>query len=163
MAKRLDIKEVLKNIDDNNKDWLASLSEEDYNAFDPFIVMQFLSSTNNTNSHVEALATTNDVLNKDFTSLYDNKDLFYRLCCVCRGNGKTFRPFVKPPKSKKSTSLLQKLMLEYSDENMTETECQMMVEKNKIYGEDFWTSLAESYGWSDSDVKKLLKEVKQII
>ena len=161
--KRLDIKEVLKNIDANNKDWLSSLPDEDFEAFDPFIVMQFLSSTNNSSTHEEALTTVNEVLNKDFTTLYDNKDLFYRLCCVCRGNGKTFRPFVKPPKSKRSTTLLQQLMLQYSDENMSDLECRMMIQKNKIYGEDFWVDLAESYGWSDAEIKKLLKEVKQII
>jgi hypothetical protein len=162
-SKRLDIKEVLKNIDANNKDWLSNLPEEDFQAFDPFIVMQFLSSTNNRATHEEALLTVNEVLNKDFTTLYNDKDLFYRLCCVCRGNGKTFRPFVKPPKTKKSTTLLQKLILEYSDENMSELECKLFIQKNKMYGEDFWVDLAESYGWSESDVEKLLKEVKQII
>ena len=81
-SKRLDIKEVLKNIDANNKEWLASLPEEDFEAFDPFIVMQFLSSTNNSATHEEALTTVNEVLNKDFTTLYDDKDLFYRLCCI---------------------------------------------------------------------------------
>lgn len=163
MAKKLDIKEVLKNIDSNNKEWFSNLSDEDKNGFDPFIVMQFLSSASNTEQHEDALMMTNEVLNKHFTTIYPNRELFYRLCCVCRANGKTFRPFMKPPKSKKSQTLVQKLLMEYSDENMSEEECAMMIQKNKIYGLDFWEELAESYDWPDSEIKKLVKELKQII
>ena len=163
MSKKLDIKEVLKNIDNNNKNWLSELPEEDRSKFDPFIVMQFLSSANNGEQHEDALMITNEVLNKNFTSIYPNKDLFYRLCCVCRANSKTFRPFIKPPKSKKSQTLVQKLIMEFSEEVMTEEECAMMIRKNKIYGKDFWGELAESYDWPDSEVKKLLNELKQII
>lgn len=163
MSKKLDIKEVLRNIDANNKDWLSSLDEEDAQKFDPFIVMQFLSSSNNDLDHFDTLQITNEVLNKNFTTIYSNKDLFYRLCCLCRAERKTFRPFIKPPKSKKTLSVIQKLMLEHVAENLTESECNMMIRKNKIYGIDFWCELAESYDWSESDVKKLVKELKQII
>ena len=163
MSKKLDIKEVLKQIDSNNKEWLSSLNEDDLNGFDPFITMQFLSSSNNDKSHGDSLEITNEVLNKDFTTIYTNKDLFYRLCCVCRSNKKSFRPFIKPPKSKKALSMIQRLMIEYTDENMSQTECNMMIKKNKVYGEDFWEELAESYDWSDADIKKLVKELKHII
>lgn len=161
--KKLDIKEVMANINANNKDWLSTLPDEDVEGFEPFIVMQFLSTSSNPNAHVDNLEITNDVLNKDFTSLYDNKDLFFRLACVCRSNDRAFRPFIKPPKSKKTVSLIEKLVMEYSNERMTQYECETFIKKNKIYGIDFWVDMAESYDWSDADVKKLVKELKQVI
>ena len=161
--KKLDIKDIMANINANNKDWLSTLSDEEVEAFEPFVVMQFLSTSSNPDVHMDNLEITNDVLNKDFTTIYDNKDLFYRLACICRNKGRGFRPFMKPPKTKKAISLVEKLVMELSDERLTPSECQAFIQKNKIYGIDFWLDLAESYDWCDADIKKLEKELKQVI
>lgn len=164
MSKKLDIKEVLKNIDANNTDWYMNLPDEDKKGFDPFIVMQFLSSSSNNFDHADALELSNHVLNKNFSDIYQDKELFYRLACVCRSHRKkAFRPFVKPPKSKKSQSLMQRLASEYACENVSQGEAEMIVKKNLVYGIDYWQELAESLDWSDADIKKLIAEIKQVI
>lgn len=160
MAYKTDIKDLLENIDLKNRDYFKELSDEEKEGVDPFILLQFLSSGKNDKETEELLLIVNEVLNKDFSLIYKNKELFYKLCCVCGSGSKTFHKFLKPPKSKKTISLLEKLMLDFYGEQLTKTEIKLLLNKNNLFGKEYWIMIAESMSWTNDEIKKLEKEIK---
>lgn len=160
---KLDIKEVLKNIDQKNYEWFDHLTEDQKKSFEPYVVMQFLSSGQNDKDTKNYIEVTNELLNKNFSVLSRNKELFYKLCCVCGTGDKTFHKFIKPKSNKKQTcEYVHKFLYDLYDESLTEDEVVLFVKENKEYTKGDWTDYAESLGWEDESIKHLTKEVDQI-
>lgn len=157
---KLDIGEVLKNINAKNYNWFSSLAKEEQETFVPFVVMQFLSG-----SGEEDLIVLNDFVNTDFSDKSKNKELFYRLCCVVGSGGYSKRKYMKPPKVKREKeSKVVWLVSEYIGENLTYEEALNFVKKNfNLYDEDFWGSIAQSYNWSNDAIKSLEKEIIEMV
>lgn len=160
--RKLDIKNVLYNIDNKNINWFSTLTEEQKDGFSPYVVMQFLNGGNSE----ESLELTNMVLNSNFSSKSKDKELFYRLACVIGTGRKAYHPYTKPPKVSKtrSNSIYVKLLTEYTQETVTEQEAIIIYNKNKkFYNDDYWVMIAESLGWDNDSVKKLKAEIKTIV
>lgn len=157
---KLDIKEVLHNIDMKNIDWFDTLSEEQQTAFNPYVIMQFLTGGNEV-----SLELSNVILNKNFNTKSKHKGLFYRLACTLGEGSKAYHPYTKPPKaSKAKASLLVGLLSEYYGEVITDQEAAMTITKNSsIYGIDYWEMIAESLDWDNDTIKKLVKEIKPML
>lgn len=162
--RKLDIKDVLYNIDKKNIEWYSTLSEDQKNEFSPFVIMQFLSSSGS-NDEI-SLELSNLVLNNNFSKKSSDKELFYRLACII-GTGKSaYHPYTKPPKTNKtkSSSLVVSLLSQYTNEIVSDQEANIIIKKNKnICDIDYWIMIAESLNWDNSQIKKLESEIKAIV
>ena len=160
---KLDIKEVLGNIDRKNYSWFSNLSEEEQKAFEPFVIMQFMSAGSNNIEDEYFLEMTNEVLNKGFTYTSLNKELFYRLCCVCGTGNKSFHKFIRPVKNKKSDMPnLERFFTELYESDFKKNELILLYKINKDHPKSHWEDYAESLDWKPDDIKNLLKEVKKL-
>lgn len=159
MTYKLDIKDVLANIDAKQFGWYDSLTPEEQDGFNPFVVMQYLNGGGSYN-----LEMTNAIINKDFAVKSKNKSLFWRLCCVIGTGTKQRHQFTKPPKSgRKSGSLISRLMMDHESENLTEQESLMILVKNyPTYDTNYWVMMAEGFDWTTSDVSKLKEELNTV-
>lgn len=162
MSERIDIKDVLENISKKNYGWFDQLPYHLQESFDPFIVMQFLSSaTNDSEYYVEAV---NKYINVGFNQLSKNKSAFYRACCAI-SLGKPIRTkFIRPPKGKRNNdSLITRFVSDYHEDSIDDAVAVRFIERNRVdLDDDDFIGIAEAMDWSNSDIDKLAKELKQL-
>lgn len=161
MSNKLEIGTVLTNIANKNYGWFSTLSTEEQAAFEPFVVMQFLSSATTDEDYY--IVAVNEYLNKNFSIISRNKDLFYRICCVI-GNGKYIKTkFIRPPKGRKQgQSKISVLVSELMTDSYSDDLAELFIRKNPDYETADWLELAKFMEWSKNDIVKLEKELKQI-
>ncbi|ASV44161.1 hypothetical protein PBI_SCTP2_146 [Salicola phage SCTP-2] len=161
--RKLDIKDILYNIDLKHYDWFSNLSTEEQKSFEPYVVMQFLSSGSNDQQNSYFLEMTHEVLNKNFSIVSKNKDLFYRLCCVIGTGDKHFHKFLKPTSNKISKNeLTQQFLYDIYGEQLKDDEIETFLKANSDLKKNDWLDYAQSLGWSDKDSESLVKEVHQL-
>lgn len=162
MSEKLDIKDVLENISKKNYGWFDELPYHLQESFDPFIVMQFLSSaTTDSEYYVEAV---NKYINVGFNTLSKNKSAFYRTCCAI-SLGKPIRTkFIRPPKGKRNTdSMITKFASDYHEDFVDDEVAKRFIIKNRDdLDDDDFIGIAEAMDWSKNDIDKLAKELKQL-
>jgi hypothetical protein len=153
MAKefKLNIFDVLAQIDRKNFWFYDQLTEEEQKSLAPVVMVRWLSGT----TDEEQLKLLNSICNPVIFSLSSqHKNLMMKLFC-CTTNMKPKRYTYKNTLSKKQSKTLKlKVVSEYFAYSYREAE---MVLPN-IKSEDF-VEMAMSLGWDDKEIKALKKEL----
>ncbi len=98
---KLDLKDILKEIDMRNYDFFESLSEEHKKDFNPYILMKFVSNSKGDPDIQEwFLERTNEFVNKNHWALSKNhKSLMWKLYAATGAGMPAFHPYVASMKS----------------------------------------------------------------
>ena len=154
---KLSIKEEMRAIDQRDRNWWDSLSEDEQKKVGIFVLMRYTSAVQTKNSDIEYhyLALTNELVNKHYNILRREPQLQHKLL-QCVGLGSTqFHPWIPPSKQRKSKAgklvkWLQEIYPIYNDE-----ELELLVSTNDK--QDF-IDLAEEMGMDKKDIKELFKK-----
>lgn len=108
----LDVKKLLAAIDLRNHDFYNNLTDEEKKEFNPYILMRF-SSNVNANPDIEEwfVETTNELVNKNYSSISKHKDLLWKLYASTGVGLKFFHPYLAAGKKEKAIKI-EKLLAE---------------------------------------------------
>ena len=158
MAKeKINLNQMLYQIDSGNKKWYNELDEEIKKSFSPYLAMRFASSTDGQQQLKEHyLLAVNEFCNKNFSLIQKHggdSELFWKLLAVCGVKKKMFNPWIKAPKGKGKKSKVDELLSEaYPNAKLDEKEL-----LKEIMTKDDIRNLAMDLGWEDKEIKLLLK------
>lgn len=158
MSKKFDIDifEVMKQAHKKNYEYFSSLSDAEKNAFQPWVAMRFMSASNDGMDAIQSILMTHYILNKNFTTISKDKELFYRLMCVT-GDGKTKRHYMpKPPSGRRLSPLITDLVNEINGEVLDDDEVYLFLTKNDIELYEL-KEMAEDLQWDAPKIKELKK------
>lgn len=152
--KPLDIFKVLNHISQKDREFFKTLTEEELKAFQPFVIMRWLTGT----SSARQLFFLNTLVNPFVFNLSEHKELLYYLMTICT-NGKTQRyNWIKgPTKKDKKLSTTTKVICDYYKYNYMEAKSVLSL----LSREDI-LSYAEQLGYQPEEITKIKKELKEI-
>lgn len=156
MAKerKLDLfNQVLPNLDKRNKDFYASLSDDEKKEIVPYVLMRFMSSVKNANLVDHHLIMVNEIVNREFSSLSKHPELQWKLLCLCGAGSKQFHPWVAPGK-KKAKSKLQQALADLKPHYKTD-ELELL---EQIMTKEDKKELFQAAGYTDKEIKELCKK-----
>ena len=147
---KLDIFKILAAIDDNDKDFINYLSEEELKIFSPYITAIWLYGASDYKD--ERIFFTNHFVNPYIHKLDKHPKLLFFLMCVANGFGHTFHNYPKI-KDKISHPISLKILQEYYS-------CKIDVAKKylTIHEPIDIIDLAEQLGYQKDLIKKLENE-----
>jgi len=145
------MKDMMKAVDENDFDFYSRLDAAHKKAFSPWITMKCASSASG-NAAYEYLLMVNDIVNVDFSLLKDHPELQWKLLAVCGRGTQVYHPWLQPGKGK-AKSKLHKFLLSIHP-NLNEDELNLLLAMND---KDDITLLAENHGYSNKEIKDLLK------
>lgn len=145
MNKKLDIKEVLNNIDNNNVFYYKNLSEEERKSISPWVLMRYISSSSKYPEHY--ICYVNELVNKDFSSISKHQELQWMLLCMCGIGKKEFHPWIAPPKGIKKDKIEEFITKIYP--HMKKQDIEIYKSINTV--EDL-ILLAKNHGFSDQEI-----------
>lgn len=155
--RKLDIKDVLKNIDNKNYDYWSTLTDDQKKEFSLFMVMRYL-STGKTNELTGYFTiATNEYANIMGNQLNHHPDLQWKLLCCC-GLGQTVEhSYIKPPSygRKKQDKLGRLLLSIYPDLN--DMEIDMLKDK---FDDRTFQQFLRDLGQTDEEIKEYRSEFK---
>lgn len=142
-AERLDIFEVLKNINNKNYNYIQNLDNDQQKQFSPYIVNQWLCCSNNPLQVVLM----DKLVNRKFFKLYKHPNLIYKLFCVAAVD-----------KSARYTWLYKKAAKDDSIEIISQYLTCSMRDARRF--KDYYSSteikeMAEVLGYQPAEIKKL--------
>ena len=149
---KLDIFEVIKNIDLKIRDYYDSLSEEEQKAISPYVIMRWLSGT----SDMRQVFFLNELVNPYAFELQKHKDLLLKLMMVCTSGKSKRYTWLKQGKKAPSTPKLIKLVQEYFGYNSRHA-----AEAIPLLSDEDLISFAEQLAYQKKDISELKKELKK--
>lgn len=141
-------------MDYRNFDFYEDLSDEHKKEISLWLLMRFMSSSqNNTEHHIIMV---NELVNHNFSALNKHPGLQWKLLALCGTNKKQYHPWIAPPKGLKKNKLEQAIL----DLNPTlkDSDLEMLLEINK--GKKVWEKYFIDNGFDDKTIKEILKDVK---
>lgn len=149
-ANRLDIWELLRNIDDNNRQFLDGLPEDQKKGFVPVVTLRWLSGSGNA-TH---LLNINEIVNSTVFNLYKHPGLLYDLMLVATPTGRKNYNWTKAAKKKKVSRRVD-IIRRYLDVSPFEAES-----FSPLYTNTDLLDMAEGLGETAADIKLLKSELK---
>jgi hypothetical protein len=151
MSFKLDIFDVLRQINVSNQDVYSNLTEEEQKAFAPLVVMRWLSGANID----DQILYLNKFVNPYVFPLGKHPHLLMQLMQVC-GVGKAVRcNWLKQSSSKKKKTEVLKVLCQYYEMTPREVNKLDVLPSNEDIIE-----MAEHLGWQKAEIAKLKKEMK---
>jgi len=150
--KKLDIFEVLNNINVKKRNYYQSLTEEEQKSLSPYVIMRWLSGTND----ARQVYFLNEIVNPYVFALPNHKELLLKLMMICTSGRKVRYTWIKQAKKKTSgqTKLIT-LVQEYFGYSQRESADALSLLSN----EDL-LSYAEQLGYQKPEITALKKELK---
>lgn len=133
-----------------NKNFYHDLSEEHKKEIGLWILMRFMSSSQNMPEH--HLMMVNDLVNHNFNNLAKHPELQWKLLALCGTGRKQYHPWIPPPKGIKKNKLQEAILQFYPLIRDTELDLLMQINTN----ED-WTQFFKENGFDDKIIRELLK------
>lgn len=149
-AERLDIFKVLKAADIKDREFYVNLNDDEKKQLQPFLTMRWLSGTSNK----QQVFLINQVLNKFVFSLYQHKELLWKLITICT-SGKSQRYIWNKieTKSVEHPISIQIIQEYFGYNNKDAVESFNLLEPIDII------AMAEEMGWQDDIINKSRKEL----
>ena len=149
---KLDIFNVLKQISTKNVNFYETLTEEEQKAFQPLVVMRWLTGTND----VRQIYFLNELVNPLTFPLSNHKQLLYYLMTIC-GSGQNQRYQWKKQKTKKNVKLpntigVIKQYFRYNSKEANEA-LPLLTNENIL-------DYADQLGKQSDEIKLIKKELK---
>jgi hypothetical protein len=153
-AKKLDIFELLGNIDAGNKYFYSDLPPEKKKAFAPVVAIRWLSALQNNGKYGSYyLTTTNEVVNKHFWALSTNHpELIYKLMAAVGLGVKQKHGWIAGTKKTKLSKVDEFFLQWYPDSNEIELE----ILKSGM-DKDGFEQFVKGTGATDEQLKELIK------
>jgi hypothetical protein len=148
---KLDIKEVLANIDKKNYHYYSKLTVEEQKSIVPWTLMRFLSSGSSADLSSYYLQMTNELVNCNFSDLKNHPELQWMLMCIAGVGSKQFHPWIQPPKKMAKNKIQEYLYNLYP--NLSSTELEML--ESSLTKDELRTYLI-STGMSDKEIDGLI-------
>lgn len=148
---KLDIKEVLANIDKKKYNYYSTLSDDEKKSIVPWTLMRFLSSGQTTDMANYYLQMTNEVVNCNFSDLKNHPELQWMLMCIVGIGSKQFHPWVQPPK-KKTKNRIQEYLYELYP-HLSSLELDML---EILLGKDGLKEHLKQTGMTDKDISGII-------
>lgn len=150
-ANKLDIFELLRHIDDGDRDFLDGLTEDQRKGFVPIVTLRWLSGSGNESQ----LLNLNEIANTTTFSLYKHPELLYKLMLASTPKGRKQYNWIKTAKKEK-TSLRTDVILRYLDEVSPREAAEFAA----IYTAEEILEMAEALGETKEYIQKLKSELK---
>tara|TARA_B100000029_G_scaffold156699_1_gene151919 strand:- start:2728 stop:3207 length:480 start_codon:yes stop_codon:yes gene_type:complete len=156
--KKINLNQMLYNIDMANSNWYNTLEDEEKKTFSPYTAMRFTSNVQGQKAFKEHyILAINDFANKHFGVTQKHQGdstMFWKLLSLAGIKKKMFHPWVKAPKGKGKKNVVDKLLYEcYPNAKRDEIEV-----LRQINDKDSLKKLAQEHGWTDKEIKELGKK-----
>ena len=156
--KKINLNQMLYNLDMVNSKWYGTLDEEEKKSFSPYTAMRFVSNVQGQKAFKEHyILAVNDFANKHFAQTQKHEGdstLFWKLLSLAGIKKKMFHPWVKAPKGKGKRSAIDKLFYEcYPHAKRDEIEV-----LKSINNAESLRKIAREHGWTDKEIKELGKK-----
>jgi hypothetical protein len=138
-------------MDFGNKNFYRDLSEEHKKEIGLWVLMRFMSSSQNMPEH--HLMMVNDLVNHNFSHLSKHPELQWKLLALCGTGRKQYHPWIAPPKGLKKNKLEEAILKFYP--LLRDDEIDLMLSINTT--EDFEQFFRDN-GYDDKTIKELLKD-----
>jgi len=149
---KLDLWDVLKKIDVQNRTFYDDLSEEQQKALQPFVIMRWLTGTNNAGQ----IQLVNEFVNRYAFTFSKHKSLMCKLMTVCT-DGKLHRyKWIKPIQAQGSFPLAADTISKYSG-----ISTKYAREAVKILSSETILEYAQQLGCQKEEMTKLKAELKK--
>ena len=160
MTKKLALNEVLTNLDKKNLKYYDSLSEEEQKEFQPFVLMRFLSSSDNSSLEAKySLITTNEFVNQYLWELPKEKELHAKLLAASGLGFKQKHSWIAA--KNKNTDIVKdfiKMISNMNGQNPNRLELDIHI-KNLTYVK--LVDLLDEYGIQKDEAKKITNHYKK--
>lgn len=150
MTNKLDIFELLRHIDDKDKQFLESLTPELRKGFAPIVALRWLSGSGNDSQ----LLNLNELVNSTVFNLYSHPELLYRMMTISTPKGRKNYKWIKTA-SKVNTSMRESVIMRYLDCSPHEAK-----EFVSLYSNDDIIEMGDALGETAEFMKKLKSEIK---
>jgi len=153
-------RQVLPALDKKDIYYYKNLTVEEKASVKPWMLMRWLTSCENDQDQIHYLITVNDLVNRDFSvfgskksrGIEGHEELQWMLMSLCSSGRSTRRKFIKPPKGSAKNRLEQELLDLYP--TMKYSDLELLLQLNST---DDLTELFKSFGYSDSQIKDVIK------
>lgn len=155
----LELSRVLSELDRGNKNFYNNLTPEEKKAYQPLILMRYMSSLGDQSRNKEyAIIAINDLVNIGFWQLSKYPDLQHLLMCAGSLGSKQYHQWIPLKSKKSSTNAIDSFFRElYPDTNDTELDI-----LKTSYTRDSFKTLCHQAGKSDKEVKDLMDDWKKL-
>lgn len=151
--RKLDLFNLLNRVNQKDHLFVEKLSEEELKEFQPFVVMRWLTGTNDP-AQIYLL---NELVNPYAFSLLKHKNLLYKLACVASSGQSRRYKWTKANQTKNSSPLITEIVKQRYGYNSTQARDVLhLLSENDIL------QYAEDAGLQKEEITKLKKEIKQI-
>lgn len=155
---KLDLKTVLSNLDHGNKDFFNSLSDEEKKSFQPFVLMRFMSSVQNSEYPEIALISINEIVNKHFWDISREVELNAKLLAACGYKKNMFHKWI-PNKISKTNAVMSFVRDIFNHRRWHCNKMELDIFINKLNLEQL-EGLCSEYGKSKEETSKITKDYK---
>ena len=149
---KLDVFQVLKHTDKKDIHFFSNLTEEEKKAYQPLVVVRWLSGTKD----IRQIVFLNELVNKFTFAIPNHKELLYKLMTICT-TGKPKKYYWNKTQSKKSSSTptTVSVISEYYGYSTSKA-----IDAFPILSNDDILSCAEQLGRQKEEITKIKKELK---
>lgn len=149
-ASKLDIFDLLRRIDQQDRDFITNLPEDERKGFVPVVAMRWLSGSGMDSQ----LINLNEVVNSTVFNLYKHPELLYRLMVAATPESPKQYSWLKVAKREKLTMKVD-VIRRYQDVSPHEAAELLM-----LFSNDEILEMAEGLGESQDFIKKLKSDLK---
>lgn len=149
----LSLSDELPAMDYKNLDFYKNLSEEHKKEISLWILMRYMSSSQ---QHAELhLTLVNDIVNVNFSTIAKHPELQWKLLALCGTGKKQFHPWIPPGKKKKKNKLEELLMQLHP--LMKDDDLALLQHINTL---DDFAEYFKANAYDDKTIKELLKGIE---
>lgn len=157
MANKLPLKDVLKSLDHKNFDFYENLSEIEKKDFQPYVLMRFMQTGGNEYmADCVQLMAVNEIVNKNFWDISNEKELQVRLLYSCGLDQTIYHKWI--PQKKDSLPECHTFIKDvYKERNMQLNSDEVHIILTKL-GKNGLEDLCDEYGVPEDRKKKIVKQ-----
>ena len=148
---KLNIKEEMRSIDQKDRAWYDSLTDDEKKKLGLWLLMRYTSNAGG--KHAEHyLEWTNEAVNVHFNTIRKHPQLQYQLLQLVGIGSTVFHPWIAPGKRGKKNKIQEWVIKNYSHLNDDEVDIFISTRTK-----DDFIELFEEYGMTKKEIKELLK------
>lgn len=147
---KLNIFDVLKELDRCNLTYYRNLSDEEKKSLSLWVLTRWMSSSENHKEH--HLLMVNDLVNSGASDLKNHPELQWMSLCICGIGSVSKHKWVAPPKKPKKDKLFDAVLNMYP--HLKDDEVEMMC---RLLSNDEIRTLFKDFGMDDKEIKELIK------
>lgn len=150
---KLNIKEEMRSIDQKDRGWYDTLSDEEKKKIGLWLLMRYTSNATGEDAE-HYLEWTNEAVNVHFNTIRKHPQLQYLLMQLVGVGSTTYHPWLQPGKAQKKNKLQTWLTVQYP--HLNDDEIDIMISS----GPEPLKALLREHGLKDKEIKDLIGKLK---